>query len=101
MKSAPAKLLKSRLTSVAAVGRMQPLRIFFHVLDRTNSLTGWYSILDARDNQASGALAPRSSVAKWNAGTAARLSRQAHHPANAMAAGIDAASMARRCQTPF
>ena len=45
--------------------------------------------------------APRSSVTRRSAGTAARDSRQARCPARAMAASIDAASMARRCQSPF
>ena len=44
--------------------------------------------------------APRSSISKRNAGTAARRSRQARRPARATAAGIVAASMARRCQNP-
>ncbi|MFL6679986.1 MAG: hypothetical protein ACJ8IK_16740 [Burkholderiaceae bacterium] len=34
------------------------------------------------------------------AGKVTRRSRQARRPAKAMAAGIDAASMARRCQNP-
>jgi uncharacterized membrane protein len=42
--------------------------------------------------------APRLSDTRRNAGTIARRSRQARRPAEAMAAGFDAASMARRCQ---
>jgi hypothetical protein len=44
--------------------------------------------------------APRSSLTRRNAGKLARSSRQARLPANTTAAGIVAASMARRCQTP-
>jgi hypothetical protein len=43
----------------------------------------------------------RSSVTRRSAGRLARDSRQARRPAKAMAAGIDAASMARRCQSPL
>ena len=39
-----------------------------------------------------------SSITRRSAGTAIRSSRQARRPVNAPAAGIDAASMARRCQ---
>ena len=42
--------------------------------------------------------APRSSITRRNAGPAIRSSRQAQRPAKAIAAGIVAASMARRCQ---
>jgi hypothetical protein len=45
--------------------------------------------------------APRSSVTRRSAGTAARCSRQTRCPARTPAAGIDAASMARRCQSPL
>ena len=41
-----------------------------------------------------------SSITRRNAGNAIRGSRQARCPTQAMAAGIDAASMARRCQAP-
>jgi len=41
------------------------------------------------------------SVTKRNAGLAIRRSRQARRPADQPAAGIDAASMARRCQNPL
>ena len=41
---------------------------------------------------------PHSSVTRRSADTAIRRSRQARWPARAPAAGIDAASMARRCQ---
>jgi hypothetical protein len=44
---------------------------------------------------------PASSNTKRNAGALARPSRQARRPANPPAAGIDAASMARRCQSPL
>ena len=42
--------------------------------------------------------APRSSITRRSDGIAARRSRQARCRARAMAAGIVAASMARRCQ---
>jgi hypothetical protein len=42
---------------------------------------------------------PRSSITTRNAGPASRRSRQARRPASTHAAGIDAASMARRCQS--
>jgi hypothetical protein len=42
-----------------------------------------------------------SSITKKSAGTPRRRLRQARRPAEAMAAGIDAASMARRCQEPL
>ena len=45
--------------------------------------------------------ASRSSVTRRRAGAMACDSRQARRPARALAAGIDAASMARRCQEPL
>ena len=45
--------------------------------------------------------APSSSNTRRNASELARRSRQARRPASAPAAGIDAASMARRCQNPL
>ena len=45
----------------------------------------------------------RATASLWrrSAGTAIRCSRQARRPADRLAAGIDAASMARRCQCPY
>ena len=43
----------------------------------------------------------RSSVTRRSAGRLARGSRQARRRVSRLAAGIDAASMARRCQSPF
>ena len=45
--------------------------------------------------------APRSSDMRRNVGAVTRCSRQARRPASAPAAGIVAASMARRCQNPL
>jgi hypothetical protein len=42
-----------------------------------------------------------ASIATKSAGTAIGDSRQARCPARRLGAGIDAASMARQCQTPF
>jgi hypothetical protein len=42
-----------------------------------------------------------ASIATKSASTAIGDSRQARCPADTHAAGIDAASMARQCQTPF
>ena len=42
-----------------------------------------------------------SSVTRRSAGTAIRRSRQARGPVSSLAAGIDAASMARQCQGPL
>ena len=42
--------------------------------------------------------APRSSITRRSADSLARRSRQARRTVSARAAGIDAASMARRCQ---
>ena len=56
-------------------------------------------IVVAFAQSAAAAGAAPASVTRRSAGTGARRSRQARRPAKAMAAGIDAASMARRCQS--
>ena len=55
-------------------------------------------LIAQRQSKPAAPKAPRSSDTRRNAGAAARRSRQARHSAEAPAAGIDAASMARRCQ---